>query len=349
MKKLILLVLFLNSWCFACDLDLKIGSMIMIGFEGNTINTRGYKKALKQVKNNEITGVILFSKNIKSKDDLILMNEKMLEANSTPPFIALDNEGGYVQRYDFIKHPSAKEVALNKDKEEFAKEEYKKMAQLEHELKLNLNFAPCVDLEINKSSIIAKKQRSYSDDYKKVVKYAKIFIDEHNKQNIITSIKHFPGHGSPVGDTHKGFVDSTDTFIKDEIMPYFELSNYSKLNMVMVSHVYNSNFDPEFPSSLSKKCIKDMLINSIGYKGVIVSDDYDMKAIRDNYTLREIVVNSINAGVDILLFSNNLGYKDKNLPLKIKKIIKEEIKKGNIKEEDIDNSYKKIMALKNAL
>ena len=89
-----------------------------------------------------------------------------------------------------------------------------------------------------------------------------------------------------------------------------------------------------------------MLINKIGFNGVIVSDDYDMKAIRDNYSLRDIVVNSINSGINLMIFSNNIESKDKNIAKKIRKIIKEEIKLGNIKIEDINNSYKKILQLK---
>lgn len=343
MKKLLLLIFFLSSFCLASDLDTKISQMIIIGFNGDNVKSRGFKRVYKQVQTNEIGGVILFSKNIKSIDSLIEMNEKLLSANKITPFISIDNEGGLVQRYDFIEHKSARDVAQLSQKE--AHLEYAKMANFERELKINLNFAPCVDLEINKDSIISKKKRSYGDDYKEVSKYAAIFINEHNQRKIATSIKHFPGHGSVKGDTHKGFVDATKTFTKEEIKPYSDLKNYDKLNMVMVSHIFNSNFDEKYPASLSKKTI-DMLKNSVGFKGVIISDDYDMGAIRDNYSLRDIVVNSINAGVDILLFSNNIKIKDDKVALKIHKIIKEEIKLGNIKEDRIDEAYKKVLKLK---
>lgn len=346
MKKLLLILTFLSSFCLASDLDTKIGQMVIVGFDGNSVKSRGFKRVYKQLEKGEISGVILFSKNIKSRSNLIEMNEKILSSNKITPFISIDNEGGYVQRYDFESHKSPKEVSLMSPKE--AHLEYAQMANLERDLKINYNFAPCVDLEINKESIISKKKRSYGEDSSTVSKYAQIFIKEHNDRKIITSIKHFPGHGSVKGDTHKGFVDSTKTFTQDEIKPYQDLKDLDKLNTVMVSHVFNSNFDSQYPSSLSKKTI-DVLKNSIGYKGVIVSDDYDMGAIRNNYTLREIVVNSINAGVDILLFSNNIRTKDSKLASKIHKIVKEEIKNGNINEADLDNSYKKILELKRNL
>ena len=343
---LVVFLLFVNS-SFAVSLDEKIGQMLIIGFNGDNIQSRGFKKVLKKVEKGEISGVILFKKNISDKSHLIEMNEKILKANPTIPFIAVDNEGGYVQRYDFIKHCSHKEVAGFSEKE--AGIHYSAMARLEKELKFNLNFAPVVDLAINKASIINKKERSFSDDPKVVSKYAKIFIEEHNKKKIITSIKHFPGHGSVVGDTHKGFVDATETFREDEIKPYIDLKEFDKLNTVMVSHIFNSNFDSEYPASLSKKTINGLLKDKIGFKGVIVSDDYDMRAIADNYSLRETVAGAINAGVDIMIFSNNIHRYDINISRKIHKIIKQEIKKGNIKESDIDNSYNKIMALKSQL
>ena len=347
MKKIILILTLLFSSVFAVDLDTKIGQMILIGFNGDNVDSSEFQKVLEQSKNGKITGVILFRKNIKSKNDLIKMNEELIKNSPIAPFISIDNEGGYVQRYDFIEHKSPKDVSKLSAYE--AKKEYSLMATLLKELKINLNFAPCVDLEINKNSIISTKKRSYGDKPEIVTKYSKIFIQEHNKKNIATSIKHFPGHGSVEGDTHLGFVDATKTFKSQELKPYFDLRMLDKLNMVMVSHIFNSNLDKKYPASLSEKTIKDFLIDEIGFNGVIISDDYDMGAIRKNYSLREIVVNSINSGINILMFSNNIEVNDDDIVPKIKKIIKEEIAMGNINIQDINSSYNKIIKLKRNL
>ena len=344
MKKLLILFLMLISCSFANEIDDKISQMIIIGFDGNSVKSRGFKRVEKQLKNNLISGVILFSKNIKSKEDLIEMTTSLKSSSNTLPFIAIDNEGGMVQRYNFEQYETSVDVA--KKGSAFAHKQYSKMAKLEKELGINLNFAPVVDLNINKNSIIAKKQRSFSSDPKVVAKYAKIFIDEHNKYKVMTSLKHFPGHGAVTGDTHKGFVDATNTFSNDELKPYYALNKEN--TTVMVSHIYNSKFDNRNPASLSKKTI-DYLKNDIGFNGVIISDDYDMGAIRDNYSLKDIVVNSINSGINIMIFSNNLNYKDKNIAKKVRKIVKSEIKKGNIKEADIEKSYEKIVKLKATL
>ncbi|MBR2069050.1 MAG: glycoside hydrolase family 3 protein [Candidatus Gastranaerophilales bacterium] len=346
MKKIIFsVVLMLFSSVFANNLDEKISQMIMVGFNGNTANSKGFQKILKDI--DLISGVILFDKNIEDFRELNKMTTELKQKSKITPFIAIDNEGGQILRFDFLKVKSAKEISQNDIQN--AHDEYFKLASTNYEAGINLNFAPVVDLEINEESIISKKERSYSSDYRIVDEYAQILIDEHKKYGIITALKHFPGHGSIKGDTHLGFVDNTDVFEMDELMPYYNLKNNNKNTMVMVSHIFNGNIDDKYPASLSEKTINGLLKEKIGFEGVVISDDFDMGAIRDNYELDEIVTLAINSGVDILLFSNNLNYYDKNIYKKIHKIIKREIKKGNIKEENIEKSYQKIMELKKNL
>ncbi|MBR1618187.1 hypothetical protein IJ670_08570 [bacterium] len=339
-----LFFMFLAQFALADDLDLKISQMIIVGFSGNSPNSFGFKRILKKVKNGEISGVILFDRNIKSYENLSKMISLLKENSKIPLFIAIDNEGGIIQRYRFKQYSTAKKTAQNGL--EFAKNQYSEMAKFDSTLGINLNFAPVVDVEINKNSIVAKKERSFSEDKDVVIEYSKIFINEQDKYNIVTSLKHFPGHGSPMGDTHLGFVDITNTFDEVELSPYYELKNIAP--SVMVSHLFNSNFDDKYPASLSKKTVDELLRKKIGFDKVVFSDDFDMKAIRDNYSLEDIITLSINSGVDILIFSNNLTYKDFNISSKIHKIVKKQIKNGKIKPETIDESYKRIMALKNS-
>lgn len=343
MKKIILTICLMLFCCtYAATLDEKISQMIIVGFDGNTVKSKGFKHVLKNI--NSISGVILFTKNIQDVKELNKMNQLLKDNSYITPFIAIDNEGGKVLRFDFLDVKSSFEISKMSPQD--AKKEYLKLAQSNYETGINLNLAPVVDLAINKDSIIVKKERSFGNDYREVAKYAKLLIDEHAKYGIATSLKHFPGHGSVKGDTHLGFVDNTNVFEMNELMPYYLLKDNDKTTMVMVSHIFNGNIDKKYPASLSDKTINDLLKGYIGFKGVVISDDYDMGAIRNNYKLNEIVTLAINSGVDILLFSNNLNYCDKNIHKKIHKIIKHQIKKGNIKEETIDKSYNKIMELK---
>lgn len=341
-KKLFAVIFLLSlGCCLASDLDEKIGQMLIIGFKGD--NIKNTKKIQKQIKNGKISGVILFSKNISTKDDFAQMNKKFLSLNEITPIVAIDNEGGLIQRHKFFNNLSAKEISELNDED--TKKEYEKMARSLKELNINFNFAPVVDLELNKKSIISKKNRSYGDNPEIVYKNAKIFIEEHNKQNIATSIKHFPGHGSIDVDTHLSFADATNTFKDSELQPYRDLKNYNKLNGVMVSHIFNSKFDDKYPASLSKNTI-DYLKNDIGFDGLIISDDMDMGAIRKNYSFDEAIKLSINSGVNLLIFSNNIQFYDRNIVNKIHKSIKKQLKSGDIKMENIDSSYEKIINFK---
>lgn len=354
MKKIILLIaaLFIAPLsAFAVDLDEMTGQMIILGFRGNTVKSRGFKQVLSQVKAGEISGVIFFEDNIKNKSEFIKMTSAIKNSGAKyTPFIAIDMEGGIVARMNsnngFKDFKTAKEVSkLTLDE---AYKEYFEMAKMLKEANINLNFGPCADLAVNKNSIIEQKERSYSDNPDIVTAYAKQFIDAHYQNKIITSIKHFPGHGSPTGDTHAGFVDATETYIESELYPYLELSNLNPMQTVMVSHLYNRNIDDTYPASLSFKTIEKFLRVQTDFDGVVITDDLDMGAIKSNYDLPNTVALAINAGENILLFSNRQK-PDKKLAKNINLWIKQGLIDGYILTENLSSSFEKIIKLKEQL
>ena len=350
MKKLLLTaLLFFMPPVFAADLDEMIGQMLIVGFNGNTANSKGFKTVLKQIDNNEISGVIFFEDNIKNKNEFLKMTNAIKNSRAKiKPFISIDMEGGHVQRMNenngYKRFKTAKQ--LSKLTKEAAYQEYSEMAKILKESNINLNFAPCVDLAINPESIVEKKERSYSDNPEIVSQYAKEFIKSHYENGIISSVKHFPGHGSPTGDTHLGFVDISETYTKEELIPFYETVNLYPLQMVMVSHLFNKNMDDNYPASLSYKTIQNYL--KPFYSGVVISDDLDMGAIRKNFALEEIVVNAIMAGEDILLFSNRKNA-DKNLVKNIKYMVNKAVVNNEISYDMIQASYNKIINLKQQL
>lgn len=353
MKKFLLFIItvFLTLPCFATDLDEMTGQMIIVGFNGDTVKSKGFQAVFKQVEKGEIGGVIFFEDNIKNKEEFLKMTSALKNSKSKyKPFIAIDMEGGYVQRMNenngFKNFKSAKKVAEMTEEEAY--KEYFEMAQMLKEANINLNFAPCIDLAVNKDSIIEQKERSFSSDSKTVVKYAKQFIKAHYDNKIITSIKHFPGHGSPAGDTHLGFVDITDTYSSDEFYPYLETANLNPMQTVMISHLFNRNIDPKYPASLSYRTIEKFLRFQTAFLGVTITDDLDMGAITKNYGLDEIVSLAINSGENILLFSNRQN-PDENLVKKINLRIKQGLIDGEILPENIVGSYNKIIKLKENL
>jgi beta-N-acetylhexosaminidase len=146
-----------------------------------------------------------------------------------------------------------------------------------------------------------------------------------HKYRILTSLKHFPGHGSSLKDTHNGFVNVSKVWKSEELEPYKHLKNIA--DTVMVAHIFNSKIDPKYPASLSHKTINGLLRKRIGFNGVVITDDMQMGAIRKRYRLKSSLQLAINAGNDILLFGNQLSVKSivspKILVEHIKKLIRE--------------------------
>jgi beta-N-acetylhexosaminidase len=340
------------------DLEHKIGQMLMVGFFGTSAEPGS--QICNDIKNYNLGGVILFDynpvnknrpKNIQSKSQLTKLTKELQACSRDGKLlIAVDQEGGKVQRlktkYGFYgKFLGAKEVA-QKDVDN-AKVVYDQMGYELHHAGINFNLAPVVDLSINpKNVVINKLGRSYGEDPAKVVKYASIFMSEMHKNNVLTSIKHFPGHGSSVGDTHKGFVDVTNDWQEKELEPYKILIGRAAIDTIMVAHVFNANLDPQYPASLSFKTITKKLRNDMGYNGVVITDDLQMNAIDKKYGLKETLYLAINAGDDILLFGNQLNPNDTLKTKKLIEMIVTLVNNNKIDVKKIDKAYDRIQRLK---
>ncbi|MDP3581842.1 MAG: glycoside hydrolase family 3 N-terminal domain-containing protein, partial [Ignavibacteria bacterium] len=210
----------------------------------------------------------------------------------------------------------------------------------------NIDLAPVVDVNVNPASpAIGKLERSFSKNPDSVYYHTNWFIDEFNKQKILTSLKHFPGHGSANVDSHLGFTDITNTWSEAELIPYKSLIANNFNGMVMLGHLFNKNLDPVYPASLSKSVVTNLLRNQLGFKSVTVTDGMSMQAITNNYGFEESIEFAVNAGVDILLYEYNLK-NNKSLVRQIIDIIEQKINQGKIPISRIDESYNRIIELK---
>jgi beta-N-acetylhexosaminidase len=338
-------------------LDQMIGEMIILGFRGTEVNNSS--KIIRDINEYNIGGVILFDYDVPSKSfprnivdpkQTKKLIEDLKKLTRSDLFIAVDAEGGYVNRlkaeYGFVQIKSAQEMGKDDPKDTFL--EASNLGMELNSLGFNLNFAPVVDVNINKDNpVIGSLERSFSDDPVKVYEHAGYFIDAMHKYNIITAIKHFPGHGSSAGDSHLGLVDITDTYNEEvELFPYRKLIESSKTDIIMTAHVMNTNIDPDNPATLSSIFLKDILRGKLNYEGVIVSDDMQMGAIATYFGFEEAIVRAINAGCDLLIFSNNNQEYDDDIAQKAVEVIKKAIKEGKITEEEISSSYNRIKELK---
>jgi len=208
---------------------------------------------------------------------------------------------------------------------------------------INCNFAPVVDLSVNPNNkVIVGLERSFGGKATNVTAFAKVQIKEQKKAGILSVLKHFPGHGSSLGDSHLGFVDISDTWNEKELEPYKTLIDENHVDMIMTAHVFNSKLDEEYPATLSYKINTRLLRHKMSYRGVIISDDLQMKAISEHFTLKETVTLAINAGVDILLFGNQLGHQDID---ELIETIFEQVKNGAISHEKINHANARIKKL----
>ena len=157
--------------------------------------------------------------------------------------------------------------------------------------------------------------------------------------------KHFPGHGSAKGDTHLGLVDVTTTWHERELIPFRRLIDAGLCDMIMSAHVFNARLDSDRPATLSRAIITGLLREQLGFQGVIISDDLEMKAISSQYGLEHSVPAAIEAGIDVLCFGNNLSY-DPDIAAKALDILVHAVASGRISEARIDASYQRVLALK---
>ena len=319
------------------------GSVVMVGFRGLTAGSNS--SIHDMICENHFAGVILFDehvptsehdRNMTSPEQLRALTAELQAASGRPLLIAIDQEGGQVARLNpqngFAQFPSHAEMG-----EKFEPAETQltasHIAKALAEVGVNVNFAPVVDLNINpRNPIIGAQGRSFSDDPTAVTDHARSFIAGHREHGVATAIKHFPGHGSSTADTHLSAVDVTESFQDSELAPYRCLINEGVVDMVMVGHLQHRGFDPELPASLSAKMIDGLLRHEMGFDGVVVTDCLDMAAAEEHYSLQKRVTLALNAGVDLLLFGNNLVY-DPDRPTQVVDAVVAAVRAGDVFEE----------------
>lgn len=324
--------------------------MILIGFPEAAVD----EKVLEEVRKGKAGSIIIFEKNIPKTNSFIALKKIIWtyqKAAPIPLFITIDQEGGKVNRlkdkYGFPRSITAAAMgrAHSPDSVRFYGEA---TAATLKGLGINVNFAPVVDLASNPNNpVIAKNERAFSANEDSVTLLAREWIDAHRKMGVITVLKHFPGHGSSKDDTHLGMADVTNTWEERELVPYRKLINAGEADGVMSAHIVNRKLDPEGnPGTLSFPILTGILRNQLHYDGVIFSDDMQMHAITEHYGLEEAIKRAINAGIDVMTFSNNIVSSELRTVDKVHEIVKHLVATGQISRERINQSYKRIMELK---
>ena len=322
------------------SLEEKIGQLFIVGFEGEEIND----EIVDLVKNQKVGGLIYFSRNIVDSNQIINLNNAIKDIEKDIPlFISVDEEGGLVSRVpeEFVKLPSSGYIGQFND-ENLSYNVGKIIAKELNSLGFNMDFAPVLDIDSNPNNTVIG-ERAFGNNSEIVSRLGIKTMEGIKDGKIIPVVKHFPGHGDTDVDSHYGLPIVKKTLEELENLEFIPFKNAidNGADVVMISSIILESIDNEYPATMSKKVTTDILRDSLGFDGVIATDDMTMGAIVDNYNLADAVIMSINAGSDLVLVCH--GYDDIiNSILAVKDAVNSKI----ISEEKIDESVYRILKLK---
>jgi beta-N-acetylhexosaminidase len=288
----------------------ELGQLVLVGFAGTAAD--GNTEVARLLCEARVGGVVLFARNIVDAEQLArltaALRERARACTGRRLLVAIDAEGGRVMRLGLVagyaETLSAADLGQANDLAVTELEARRIGARL-REAGINWNLAPVVDVGYNPANpVIVGEGRSFSANPRLVTLHARAFIRGMRDEGILTALKHFPGHGSSFADSHRGFVDVTDTANPDvELFPYRTLLAERFVDSVMTAHVVNRRLDRWHPATLSKPTVTGLLRGQLGFDGLVVSDDLRMGAIEQYYGLGEAAVRALAAGVDALLIA----------------------------------------------
>jgi beta-N-acetylhexosaminidase len=320
----------------------KIGQIMLIGIQGKTLSSTD----INHLKKLNPGGIVLYKRNFKDASDipsLITNMKSIFQNNKLPLFFAIDQEGGIVHRIEgeYHKPPSAPAIgAVNSD--ELAREIGLSVGTTLHDMGININFAPVLDVPDRlRSSPMTR--RSFSNDPRTVARLGTAYITGLHDAGILATAKHFPGVGRTHIDTHHTLPHitwKTKKEIDSDIMP-FQAAIKTGVDMIMVGHFIAEPGDSKHPISLSSYWMTDVLKKEMGFQGLILVDNIEMKPIARSMPIGEAAVRSFNAGADIIMVSHERKHQEQ-----VYKSLVDAVTNGDISSQRLNDSLKRIITAK---
>ena len=316
----------------------KIGQMMMIGIKGQDVNA----DSLYMLHEYSMGGIVLFDRNMESQAQVKALNEHLQQqANQKVPlFIAVDEEGGDVVRMAKALTPPPSEKALGAAGNPAAAQQWAvKTADALHGMGFNVNFAPVADVG-------SPDSRSYSTQAAVVTDFVRHAADGYEQENMLYSLKHFPGIGRGRVDSH---VDAYKIDVRPEVLAAMDFVPFQTMiaernpdnYFVMVSHLSYPALDASYPASLSQKIITGILREQMGFQGLIITDDMEMGAVSKHYDFAELGVRAVEAGVDIVMVCHEYEHETAVYNGMLKAL-----KNGEISQARVDESVRRIVRAK---
>lgn len=327
------------------DLKRLVGQLFLVGFDGYSVPEEWKKFALDY----NITGTIYFKRNVQSPAQLAeLSNDVQFNCRgkySPPMIISIDHEGGKVNRLvkPFTKFPGNDYIG-DIDSPKVAFEFGQVLGKELKAIGVNVNFAPVLDVNTNpKSKIIGS--RAFSSDPEVCARMGSAVCRGLQKMGVMAVGKHFPGHGCVEEDSHLTLPKMNRTLEElesIELIP-FRKAIKARVEGIMTAHILNKALDPEFPVTLSKPILTDILRENLRYNKIIYSDDMEMQAITEHYSPEQAAVLAVAAGCDILIYRGDNG-----LPIPEIEAIVKAVEDGVIPQAQLEASYQRIFKAKKA-
>jgi beta-N-acetylhexosaminidase len=335
---------------YLTNLDQAAGQLIIAGFSGDSASSPGFRRVLDDLQEGLVGGVLFLTENIASRADLFSMVRELEKCKCTArPFIAIDEEGGAVDRLGggrgFRSIQSAEEIG--RGTEENARLQYDMLAKELSEIGFNMNLGPVVDLNVNpRNPVIGAVGRSFSRDPLVVEKFARIFIAAHHSVGIRTVLKHFPGHGSSATDSHTGLTDVESTWSEQELVPYRRLIGADMVDAIMVGHLTNRKRWGGVATQDGSTAVRKILRSELNYRGTTISDDLSMDAISlSKVDLPSAVVSSLISGIDVVIVAHPYS-NERHVNRELNQSIVDAIVTERLRIDTINNSWQRVRLLK---
>ncbi len=290
-------------------------------------------------------GVILFAKNVRDRQQVGQLIGDIHKNAKQAAFIAVDQEGGLVDRFRFPElnlSPGARALAVSESTDDVYTA-YRIMGEELHDMGIHIDFAPCLDVNNNIHNPIIGV-RSFGEDPHKVAELGRAAIKGLRAGGVIPTAKHFPGHGNTDTDSHLALPtikESYEELEKIELVP-FKAALEEQVEAIMTAHIVFPALDNQLPATLSKTVLTDLLRHRLGFEGLIVTDSLAMKSIANTWGFGEATVRSVEAGADLILALGPFEQQLESLAALVKAV-----KEGRISEARLDQSLARIATLRN--
>ena len=335
------------------SLEEKVAQLFVVLPEqliGNVSRVTAAGEATREAINNRpVGGIVYLESNLVSPEQTKTMLQNVqqysMDRLNLPMFLCVDEEGGQVTRlagkagFDLPVYDNMSVIGSQGDTEQ-AYQMGESIGQYLYDLGFNTDFAPVADVLTNPNNQVVR-YRSFGSDPEMVKNMTDAVSRGLASKKILATYKHFPGHGNTAADTHAGYAYSDKTkeeLYQCELIPFIQ-GIEDEVPFIMMGHISLPNVvGDDTPASLSKTIVTDLLIDELGYKGIIITDALNMGAVSQQYSSAQAAVNALNAGVDMLLMPAdfNVAYQG----------VLAAVQSGEISEERIDESVEKILKTK---